>query len=96
MDEYKEDWLGTYIHDSLSCEGHNFLSQPLGRDLTVAFLDLNADKGPARVDTRNARGAAAHTVVQHGVTRIGVSPDEVLHERNGLLCWVDGPPATLS
>ena len=58
-------------------------------------IALDADEAASRVESRNAGGAAAHAVVKHRVTGVGVSADEVLHQRQRLLSWVLVLPASI-
>src|ERR1700674_1416878 len=46
-------------------EGEDFLGEPLGGDLAVAFLDFDADGAPAQVLRRAERGPAAHEGVKN-------------------------------
>jgi hypothetical protein len=59
-------------------------------DSEIAGIALDADETAASVDGGDARGAAAHAVVEHHVARICIGPDQVFHQRDGLLGGVDG------
>src|ERR1700761_8330635 len=55
----------------------------------IVFIKFEANEPAARVDTGNSRGSRAHAVVQHHITWVGVSADEIFIQSNWLLRWME-------
>ena len=57
--------------------------------VVIPLVELEADEVSLLTDGCNGGGAAANTVVQYGVSPVGVGADEVLNKSHGLLSRVD-------